>query len=322
MTLEQASSNIKQAAKQLGFAACGIAKAEAVDEDAVKEQEDWLAQGYAAGMEYMHNHKDLRYDPRLLHPGSRSLIVVAMNYYPSKLMDSDISFAYYSYGKDYHFVLKSYLNRLYDYIERDVVPNLTLTTPFDGRAFVDSAPIMERYWAKKAGVGFQGRNRLIIVPKVGSYCFLGILAVNIDLSYDSPLNIGCGKCHRCEEGCPTNAICNGFVDSNKCISYQTIENKSESIPENVAEKMGDRVYGCDACQQVCPWNRFAHPTSVDEFQPDEKFLRLDSSDLEKMTSGDFKRMFKSSAITRAGLKGLKRNVESVKKTLSGLKNDK
>lgn len=316
MTKEQASSLIKQKAKQLGFVACGIVKAEPVEESAVAEQEEWLAKGYAAGMEYMHKNKSLRYDPRVLHPGTRSLIVVAMNYYPKIRQKTDVSFAYYSYGKDYHYVMKSYLSKLLDYIKDVVSPDNNV----DGRAFADSAPIMERYWAKKAGVGFQGRNRLIIIPKVGSFCFIGVLAINLDLAYDKPLCISCGKCHRCEEACPSRAICGGFVDSNKCISYQTIENKTAHIPDEISSVMGTRVYGCDVCQQVCPWNRFSKPTQIEEFFPSEDFLNLTSLSIESMNSGDFKRMFKNSAVERAGLKGLRRNIESVKKTTNRSKN--
>lgn len=316
MTKEQASSLIKQKAKQLGFVACGIVKAEPVEESAVAEQEEWLAKGYAAGMEYMHKNKSLRYDPRVLHPGTRSLIVVAMNYYPKIRQKTDVSFAYYSYGKDYHYVMKSYLSKLLDYIKDVVSPDNNV----DGRAFADSAPIMERYWAKKAGVGFQGRNRLIIIPRVGSFCFIGVLALNLDLAYDKPLCISCGKCHRCEEACPSRAICGGFVDSNKCISYQTIENKTAHIPDEISSVMGTRVYGCDVCQQVCPWNRFSKPTQIEEFFPSEDFLNLTSLSIESMNSGDFKRMFKNSAVERAGLKGLRRNIESVKKTTNRSKN--
>lgn len=316
MTKEQASSLIKQKAKQLGFVACGIVKAEPVEESAVAEQEEWLAKGYAAGMEYMHKNKSLRYDPRVLHPGTRSLIVVAMNYYPKIRQKTDVSFAYYSYGKDYHYVMKSYLSKLLDYIKDVVSPDNNV----DGRAFADSAPIMERYWAKKAGVGFQGRNRLIIIPRVGSFCFIGVLAINLDLAYDKPLCVSCGKCHRCEEACPSRAICGGFVDSNKCISYQTIENKTAHIPDEISSVMGTRVYGCDVCQQVCPWNRFSKPTQIEEFFPSEDFLNLTSLSIESMNSGDFKRMFKNSAVERAGLKGLRRNIESVKKTTNRSKN--
>lgn len=313
MTIEEASFLIKQKAKSLGFSACGISKAEAVDKEAILEQEEWLALGYAAGMDYMHMNKDLRYDPTLLQPGAKSLIVVAMNYYPKVIKKSDVTFAYYSYGKDYHFVLKHYLSYLFKYIEEEIHPFLCPEIELVGRPFVDSAPMMERYWAKKSGVGFQGRNRLIIVPGVGSFCFLGILAVNIDLATDSPISISCGSCHRCENACPTHAIKDGFVDSNKCISYQTIENRNSEIPLNVSSVMGSKVYGCDLCQKGCPWNRFAQPTTFEEFSPSTEFLKLDSSTIENMSGGDFKRLFKGSAVVRAGIKGLRRNLESVKK---------
>lgn len=321
MTKEEASVLIKQKAYELGFSACGIVKAEAVDTLAVAEQEEWLAKGFAAGMDYMQKNKNLRYDPRELVPGAKSMIIVAMNYYPKKESSSDVSFAYYSYGKDYHFVLKNYLSYLFKYIKEEISPLLCPNLEVEGRYFTDSAPMMERYWAKKAGVGFQGRNRLIIVPRVGSFCFLGTLAVNIDLSVDEPLNISCGKCHKCEESCPTHAICGGFVDSNKCISYQTIENRTDIIPDSVASYMGNHIYGCDICQKVCPWNKFAKATTIPEFSPSDNFMNIDSSIIENMGSSEFKRLFKESAVVRAGLKNLKRNLGYVKKTFDSSRID-
>lgn len=311
MTIEEASDLIKKKCLELGFSACGIARAEAVDQNAVREHEDWLQKGYAADMDYLHRNKAMRYDPRLLEPGAKSLICVAMNYYPKQFVESDVSFACYSYGKDYHYVLKSYLSLLLKFIKEELSPELGLQKEVGGRAFADSAPLMERYWAKKCGLGFQGRNSLIIVPKVGSFCFLGVLAVDIELAYDTPIHISCGNCHRCEEACPTHAICNGVVDANKCISYQTIENKSVEIPADISLKMGKRIYGCDACQKACPWNRFAVPTSFEEFSPSEDFLNISSQTIKNMSNGEFKRVFKNSAVSRAGLKGLKRNVSSV-----------
>ena len=233
MTLQLATSKIKRKALDLGFSACGVAKAEPVDESEVKENEAWLERGFNAGMDYLNTNKSLRYDPRLLQPGAKSLVVVAMNYYPEKKKNTDLDFAYYSYGQDYHYVVKKYLSLLYSYIKNEIAPSLCPELELDGRAFTDSAPLMERYWAKKAGVGFVGRNSLIVVPRVGSFCFLGILALNVELSYDSPLEVTCGSCHICEQSCPTGAISNGKVDSNKCISYQTIENRSNIIPVEI-----------------------------------------------------------------------------------------
>lgn len=319
MTISQATSLIKKKTVELGFSACGIAKAEPVGTEVVAHQEEWLSRGYAAGMDYMHRNKDLRYNPQELLPGVKSLIVVAMNYYPEQIQSSDISFAYYSYGKDYHYVIKSQLSLLFKYIEEEINPSLNPGRVLEGRPFTDSAPIMERYWASKSGVGFQGRNQLIIVPHVGSFCFLGILALNIELQYDKPLSISCGKCHRCEESCPTHAISCGFVNANKCISYQTIENKSPEIPEEVSSLLGNQIFGCDICQKSCPWNRFAKPTEVADFKPSEDFLKIDSNTIKQMSGGDFKRMFKNSAISRAGLKGLLRNLDMVKKAKNSTK---
>ena len=313
MTIEEASKLIKKQALGMGFSACGIAQASPVDQEAIDEYEDWLNQGYAAGMEYLHKNKHLRYNPAELQPGAKSLICVAMNYYPSQVLDSDVSFAYYSYGKDYHIVLKSYLSHLFKYIKESILPELGCEVELEGRAFTDSAPLLERYWAKKAGVGFQGRNSLIIVPHVGSFCFLGFLAVNIELAYDCQRNISCGNCHKCEDACPVHAIHNGVIDANRCISYQTIENKTDFIPEEVSCKMGKNIYGCDICQKVCPWNKFSLPTQFREFLPSNTFLNISSSSILEMDNREFKRMFGESAISRVGLKGLQRNVSFAKK---------
>ena len=314
MKLLEAAVLIKKKALELGFSACGIAKADAVDEEAVRENEEWLNRGCAAGMDYLNKNKDKRYDPRLLFPGAKTLIVTAMNYYPSKIMNSDITFSYYSYGMDYHFVVKKYLTLLYNYIEKDLFHLLDVEKPLEGRAFTDSAPLMERYWAKRAGIGFQGKNQLIIIPHVGSFCFIGTLILNIDLPADRPLEISCGNCLRCHESCPTHALSDGFLDSAKCISYQTIENRSMEIPPDVVKAMQSRVYGCDVCQLACPWNRDVKPTTIPEFEPSESFLNLGSEALKNLRNGEFKRMFYCSAISRVGLKGLKRNISSVKNT--------
>lgn len=310
--MNQLSNLIKQKALELGFSACGIARAEAVDDVAIGEMEEWLAKGYAAGMDYMHRNKSLRYDPRELFAGAKSLIVVAMNYYPREFLKTDIQFSCYAYGKDYHFVMKKYLGLLYEYLVECAEDSLGKV---EGRAFVDSAPIMERYWAEKAGVGFRGRNGMIIVPKVGSFCFLGVLAVNIPLAYDKPLEVSCGKCHRCEVACPTCAISDKMLDANKCISYQTIENRTDTIPKDVSTVMGNWVYGCDICQLTCPWNvRFAKHTVFAEFYPSEEFERLDMAKIEKMTNGTFKKLFSDTPILRIGKRNIQRNVSFSKKS--------
>lgn len=328
MTPEEAVRLIKDKAKALGFVACGVAEAGPVDDDEVRFHKEWLEKGFAAGMSYMHEHSDMRYDPCLLEPGCCTLLVLAMNYYPKRQQEGDVQFAYYAYGDDYHFVMKEYMRQLFAFIQQEIAPSLMSDRPLSGRPFTDSAPMMERYWAVKAGVGFQGMNRMVIVPGVGSYCFLGELAINLPLPPDEPLKHGCGNCRRCIEACPAHALvelpvseencgCRSEgplchctqIDAARCISYQTIENRGDAIPDEVAQNLGRRIYGCDACQQVCPWNRMVRPTEIPEFQPTDDFLRLDSTTILSMGGGGFKRMFRHSAVQRAGYKGLLRNLQ-------------
>lgn len=317
VTPEKAVALIKKKAADLGFGACGIAEAAPVSETAATGLQQWLDAGYAADMAYMHEHKDLRLDPQQLFPGARSLIVTAMNYFPAVKQDSDLRFAYYAYGADYHYVIRNYLSLLFDYIQSDIVPRLNPGFRLEGRPFTDSAPLLEHYWAVRSGIGFLGRNRLLILPRRGSYYFIGTLIVNLPLPADRPLNISCGTCRRCLEACPTQALrptATGIhVDARRCISFQTIENRTGEIPADVAGRMSGYVYGCDACQQACPWNRFASPTRISEFQPSAEFLALDTKGLLSMGSGGFKRLFRHSAVMRAGYKGLLRNVRYVSK---------
>ena len=258
MTDQEKKQRIREEALRLGFACCGFATADAVSPTEVASQEQWLAEGKAAGMDYMHRNKPLRYDPRQLVPGAHSIIVVAMNYYPQQPLDEgDARFAYYAYGADYHYVMKQRLEQLLAFVRSAIDPHC------EGRAFCDSAPLMERYWAEQAGVGFRGRNGLIIVPGVGSYVFLGEVVSSLSVEPDQPLGIACRGCHACEGACPTCALSRGRVDARLCISYQTIENRTDHIPDRVAQRLGGRIYGCDACQQCCPWNRrFARGTVI------------------------------------------------------------
>jgi epoxyqueuosine reductase len=323
MTPEDAALLIKARAKALGFGACGLARAEAVDEEAARDLRAWLDAGCAAGMDYMHHHQDLRLDPRLLQPGAQTLIVTALNYYPEEIARAPLQCAYYAYGADYHYVIRGLLNELLDYIRTDIAPALLPPdTPLEGRAFTDSAPLMERYWAVRAGLGFIGRNRLLILPGRGSYYFLGTLAINLPLPPDRPLRISCGTCRRCLDACPTGALQEEArggsheggqtrLDARRCISYQTIENRTDDIPADVAAGMGSRLYGCDACQQACPWNRFARPTTVEAFRPLPELLHLDAETLRALGGGGFKRLFRHSAMLRAGYKGLLRNLRYV-----------
>ncbi|WP_156032805.1 tRNA epoxyqueuosine(34) reductase QueG [Prevotella sp. 10(H)] len=301
------SVQIKEYAYSLGFGACGICKAEEVGDENRDAYEEWIRNSYQADMDYMQRNADKRCDPVLLVEGAKSVVSVALNYYPEKKQPQDHpQFAYYAYGKDYHDILKIKLQQLFDFIK-----SIEPTT--EGRCFVDTAPVLERYWAAKAGIGFIGKNSLIIIPKKGSYFFLGELIINLELDYDEPLALSCGSCTRCVDTCPTKAITSPkIVDSNKCISYQTIENKG-SIDENIAPSMDNRFYGCDICQQVCPWNRYAQPHSISEFNPSEDFLNLSFEKLDNLSEEEYRKIFKGSAVKRAKFSGLKRNLETIKR---------
>ncbi len=322
LTPETAVLLIKARARALGFDACGIATADAVSPAAAQALQQWLDAGHAADMDYMRRNQDLRLDPRLLQPGARSLIVTALNYYPEQRQEGAMRFAYYAYGIDYHYVVRNLLSELQKYIRAEIAPQLMPDTPLEGRPFTDSAPLMERYWAVQAGLGFIGRNQMLILPGRGSYFFLGTLALNLPLPADAPRHIGCGSCHRCEAACPTGALqrkaptaagaeCppDTTLDARRCISYQTIENRTAEIPSDVAAQLQGRLYGCDACQQACPWNRFARPTTVEAFRPVPEFLSLDAASLRALGTGGFKRLFRHSAVMRAGYKGLLRNLQ-------------
>lgn len=293
-----ASEKIKQHALSLGFDACGICRAESSgEEDNLRE---WIKLNYQGDMSYLERNIEKRDNPRLLVTGSKSIVSVALNYYPKEKRDEEFpKFAYYSYGKDYHFVVKDKLKQLLEYIQ-SIFPDT------EGRFFSDSAPVLERYWAAKAGLGFIGKNTLLIIPGKGSFFFLGELIINQELEYDEPIDLSCGSCTRCLEACPTGAIEQpNLVNATRCISYQTIEKKGEQ-DEDVP--IGSWVYGCDVCQQVCPWNRFAQPHNTPEFNPSPEFLALDLPALQTMNQEQFSRVFSKSAVKRAKFVGLQRNV--------------
>lgn len=306
---EDISLQIKDYAYSLGFDACGICKAEPIEVEEQQHFKDWISDSYHADMDYMARNSEKRCDPTLLVEGSRSVICVALNYYPkTKQPQENPQFAYYAYGKDYHDVVKSKLQMLLDYIK-------SLEPATEGRAFVDTAPILERYWAAKAGLGFIGKNSLLIIPKKGSYFFLGELIINLELTYDTPLDLSCGNCTRCLDACPTSAIVKPrVVNASKCISYQTIENRGE-IDEQVIPKMNNRFYGCDICQQVCPWNRYSRPHQTAEFNPSQAFLDLSFDRLDKLSVEDYQKIFKGSAVKRAKFTGLKRNLEALRQNM-------
>ncbi len=302
------SSQIKELALSLGFDACGICRAEEVDLKDREYYRSWLDSHYHADMDYMGRNRDKRCDPQLLVEGAKSIICVALNYYPQeKQPESHPQLAYYAYGKDYHEVVKAKLQQLFNLI-KEIEPEVS------GRAFVDTAPVLERYWAAKAGIGFTGKNTMLIVPKKGSYFFLGELIVNLETEYDAPLNLSCGNCTRCIDACPAKAIVEPkAIDSRRCISYQTIENKGE-IGEQVIPVLNNRLYGCDICQQACPWNRFAGPHNVGEFVPAQGLLELSFEKLDRLTVEEYQRIFKVSAVKRAKYAGLKRNLEALRKS--------
>lgn len=308
MNREELTKYIKDYALSLGFDACGICKTEAVDDANKLNYDRWIDNQYNADMEYMARNADKRVDPTLLVESARSIIVLALNYYPHKFQDeSHPQIAYYAYGKDYHDVVKEKLRRLYEYCQ-------SLDSSIEGRYFCDTAPLLERYWAAKAGIGWIGKNSLLIIPKRGSYFFLSALILNKELEYEPQKKLpDCVTCTKCIDACPTGAIvAPRIVDAARCLSYQTIENKGE-IENTVIANMSNRFYGCDICQQVCPWNRFASPHQTEGFNPSADLLGLTSGDITDMSVEDYQRIFKGSAMKRAKLSGLKRNVEAWKK---------
>ncbi|NDV79598.1 tRNA epoxyqueuosine(34) reductase QueG [Dysgonomonas sp. 511] len=300
------SAQIKKLALETGFDVCGIGKAETVDETNSRRYTEWLANSYHADMDYMARNEEKRLAPTLLVDGCRSVVCVALNYYPKIKQDSNHpQFAYYAYGKDYHDVMNEMLYSLLNKLK-------SIDGTIEGRAFVDTAPLLERYWAKKSGIGFIGKNSMLIIPKRGSFYFLGELLINKELEYDSPIRLSCGNCTRCIDRCPTRAIVSpGVIDANRCISYQTIENKGV-IDEKVAGKLVNCVYGCDICQLACPWNRYARPNSTEAFTPATPFFDLSLERMEEMTEDEYRAIFKGSAVKRAKYSGLKRNLETLK----------
>ena len=297
---------IKSESKRLGFDYCGISKAEFLEEEAPR-LENWLNKNMHGQMSYMQNYFDKRLDPRLLVPGARSVISLLLNYYPSEKQvdDSAPKISKYAYGKDYHLVIKEKLNQLLEFIKENI-------GEVDGRAFVDSAPVLDKVWAKKGGLGWIGKHSNLINKNSGSFYFIAELIVDLDLEYDGPVKDYCGTCTRCIDACPTDAIVAPYVvDGSKCISYFTIELK-ENIPNEVKGKFDDWVFGCDICQDVCPWNRFSKPNSEPLFQANGELLNMKKEDWYELTEETFKRVFKNSAVKRTKFSGLKRNLEFLK----------
>lgn len=304
------SEKIKAEALRLGFSACGLAPAEAVSEAAGSAFRQWLADGCHAEMAYMQNHEEKRLNPGLLVEGARTVVSVALNYYPEKTIPEDeYQIAWYAYGKDYHDVMKAKLNALLEFIA-SLPPS---PESINARVFCDTAPVLERYWAWRAGLGWIGKNTQLIIPRAGSCFFLGEIIIDIAAdSYDAPQKSRCGSCTRCLNACPTKALEAPFrLNSAKCLSYLTIEHRGEISPDT-GEKTGNKIYGCDECQRACPWNRFASPTPVAEFLPSPALLGMEKKDWHQLTEEQYRTLFKGSAVKRAKYQGLMRNIKAAK----------
>ncbi len=300
------SQLIKKEAERLGFMACGVSRADFLEKEAPK-LEEWLKRDYHGQMQWMENHFDKRLDPRKLVDGAKSVVSVILNYYPEKAqLDPDApKIAKYAYGEDYHFVIKRRLKSLMEFIQSEI-------GEVHGRAFVDSAPVMDRAWAEKSGLGWIGKHTLLLTKGAGSFYFIGELILDIELTPDAPVADHCGECTRCIDACPTDAIIGPqLLDSSKCISYLTIELKDE-IPQAFSGKMENWAFGCDICQDVCPWNRFSKPHSTPEFNAPEKMLKMDRAEWTEITEEVFKEIFKRSAVKRTKYAGLKRNIQFLK----------
>jgi epoxyqueuosine reductase len=306
-TLTDHSKNIKQFAKSLGFDYCGIARATLLNEDA-RKLEQWLHKGFHGGMKYMENYFDLRIDPTKLMPGAKSVITLLLNYFPSvNQLHNSPKISKYAFGKDYHEVIKQKLNELIGLMKLNI-------GDIHGRGFVDSAPVLERTWAQKSGLGWVGKNGNLINKKSGSFFFIATLIVDIELEYDDAfVNDYCGTCTKCIDACPTEAILDDkIIDGSKCISYFTIELKDALIPGAMKNKFDNWMFGCDVCQDVCPWNRFSKPTNEIEFKPIPEILNFTTSDWEEITEESFKNIFQNSPLKRAKYNGIKRNLKFIK----------
>ncbi len=308
MNRSKITSLIKQKAIELGFQSIGIAQAGFLEEEAPR-LEKWLKKGYHGKMAYMENHFDKRLDPTKLVPGAKSLISLSYNYFPKESQKGETyKIAKYAYGKDYHFIIKDKLKELFSYI-------MSIAGHVEGRIFTDSAPIMERAWAKKAGIGWEGKNSLILQKNKGSFFFLAEMIIDLELEYDTPFATDhCGKCTSCIDSCPTEAILpDKMINASKCISYFTIELKGE-LPLEMRGKFEDWMFGCDICQDVCPWNRFSLPHEEPVFNPHPDLLHMTKNDWEEITEEVFRDIFKKSAVKRTKYSGLTRNINFLKNT--------
>ncbi len=304
---QQYADQIKEEAKRLGFLSCGISKADFLEDEAPR-LEKWLNQNMHGEMHYMANHFDKRLDPRLLVDGAKSVISLLFNYYPEKEQNVTDSYkiSKYAYGEDYHFVIKDKLKSLFAFIQTEI-------GDIDGRVFVDSAPVLDKAWAKRGGLGWIGKNSNLLAKQTGSFFFIAEIICDLPLAYDLPVADHCGSCTACIDACPTNAIEQPYVvNGSKCISYFTIELK-EQIPAGMNNQFQDWMFGCDICQDVCPWNRFAKPHQEPAFLPNEKLLNFSKNDWKELTQETFSEIFKKSAVKRTKFSGLMRNIEYLNK---------
>ncbi len=298
---------VKQTGAQLGFDFCGISKAVHLDADA-RRLENWLHQGMHGKMQYMENHFDLRVNPQQLVPGAKSVISLLLNYYPEQeLPTGSPRISKYAYGEDYHDVIRAKLNLFLNLLRQQL-------GDFNGRGFVDSAPVLERAWAQKSGLGWIGKNGNLLTKKAGSFFFIATLIIDLELEPDvAPVQDYCGSCTRCIDACPTEASLPGkVVNGSKCISYFTIELKDALIPDAMTGKFDNWLFGCDVCQDVCPWNRFSSPNKTDAFQPLHELSSFNEKDWEELTEEKFKIVFKNSPIKRTKFAGIKRNLQFIK----------
>ncbi|MBO6829281.1 tRNA epoxyqueuosine(34) reductase QueG [Allomuricauda sp.] len=305
MSIQKHTQLIKAEAKRLGFLSCGISKAGFLEEEAPR-LEKWLNQNMHGEMQYMENHFDKRLDPTKLVEGSKSVISLLLNYFPSEQQNLDsYKISKYAYGMDYHFVIKDKLKNLLHFIQEEI-------GEVHGRAFVDSAPVLDKAWAAKSGLGWIGKNSNLLTQQVGSFYFVAELIVDLELEYDAPVTDHCGTCTACIDACPTEAIVQPYVvDGSKCISYLTIELKNE-IPSEFEGKLDDWMFGCDVCQDVCPWNRFSKSHREPLFEPNPELLSFTKKDWEEITEEVFKKVFQKSAVKRTKLSGLRRNIDFLK----------
>ncbi|MCH4148693.1 MAG: tRNA epoxyqueuosine(34) reductase QueG [Prevotella sp.] len=314
------TEHIKAEAQRLGFFACGIAKATKVDDDYACHYREQIRLKRFSNMHYMYENVEKRLDPQLLVPGVKSIVSVALNYAPRQYLPKDeFQIAAYALGQDYHDIVKKKLFQLAATIEEENIHY---------RCFVDTAPVLERYWAQKAGIGWIGKSQQLIIPHAGSLFFLGEIFLDVELEYDAPATNHCGNCRKCIESCPTQAIAEDegnsafyHVECSKCLSYQTIENRG-TISEEAKSAMGNTIYGCDKCLQACPWNRFSCPTTIEELQPKPQLLAMKKADWLQLSVEQYRLLFKGSAVKRAKYDGLMRNITAVNSNLKAKDDDK